>query len=101
MPTPFQSLSLGEVGWGGLGVGFEWMTERQLAQEMDGFEQRQKERWVQLCALVKGKVTLWVTSGLDTTTSATMETDLMNTCTERLWQITEYLYWRCVEVITI
>lgn len=95
VPTPFQSLSLG-----GLGVGFEW-TERQLAQEMDGFEQRQKERWVQLCALVKDKVTLWVTSGLDTATSATMETELMNTCTERLWQITEYLCWRCVEVITI
>lgn len=53
------------------------MTDRQLAQEME--TEREKERWMQLCVLVKDKGTLWATSNLDTATSVTMETQLMNT----------------------
>lgn len=73
---------MGEEGGG--------LTERHLAQEMVGSKQRQ--RWMQLCALVKGKVTLWATSSTDTATSVTMETPLMNTRAERSQQITVYVY---------
>lgn len=61
--------------------------EREPAKEMVGLKQRQ----MQLRVLVKGKVTLWATSSLNSATSVTMETQLMNTGTERVQQITVYL----------
>lgn len=101
VPTLFLSGSSGRGGGGGevvcvcvcvLGWVCVGGDDREASGSRNGWTEtetiREKERWMQLCALVKGKVTLWVTSSLNAATLVTMETQLMNTCTERLQQIT-------------
>lgn len=74
VPTHFLSGSSG----GGGGVWGVWVDDREASGSRNGWSETEtegeKERWMQLCALVKGKVTLWATSSLDTATLVAMET---------------------------
>lgn len=79
--------SRGAVGWGGADREASGLREGWTGTET---ERGERERWMQLRALVRGKVTLWVKSSPDTASSVTTETQLMNTCTERSQQITVY-----------
>lgn len=88
VPTLTLCGSSGCGGRGGVGGLYVWGDDREASGSRNGWTEtetvREKERVMQLLALVKGKVTLCVTSSLSAATLVTMETQLMNTCTKNI-----------------